>query len=111
MGNNLKEIVLKNNYMKGPAGAILATSASESHFLIPPLLSHRQLKYTNFSLIYPHMIDGTLKLTPFEGLTELPTSIRHVEACHSPTVTGGDLEGQALTVEVRVALPVLSPVP
>jgi hypothetical protein len=38
-GYTLNEIILKNNYVKGPAGAILATSASESHFLIPPLHS------------------------------------------------------------------------
>lgn len=31
--------------------------------------------------------------------------------CHTPSVARGDLEGQALPVEVCVALPVLSPVP
>ena len=46
-----------------------------------------------------------------KGLAELPTRGCHVVACEGPSVTGGDLEGEGLAVEVRVALPVLAPIP
>lgn len=49
-------------------------------------------------------------MTPGECLTKLPITRRDVVARDGSTVTGGDLEGEGLAIEVRVALPVLTPV-
>lgn len=48
---------------------------------------------------------GTLK-----GLTELPVARNDVVAGDGTAVAGGDLEREALSVQVIVALPVLSPI-
>ena len=50
------------------------------------------------------------ELTALEGLSELPVRRSHVIANDGPTIAGGDLEREALAVEVRVALPILAPV-
>ncbi|RZS19264.1 hypothetical protein BHM03_00051642 [Ensete ventricosum] len=52
-----------------------------------------------------------LKLYSFEGLAELPIGGHDIVAGDGPAVAGGDLEGEALAIEIRVALPVLAPVP
>jgi len=57
------------------------------------------------------VISFSLKLTPLEGLTKLPVIWCHVEGCQSSTVTGGELKREALSIEVGVALPILSPIP
>lgn len=49
-------------------------------------------------------------MASLEGLAELPPGGRDVVAGDGAAVAGGDLEGEALAVEVRVALPVLAPV-
>jgi hypothetical protein len=51
-----------------------------------------------------------LELASFVGLSELPPGRRGVHAGDGAAVAGGDLEGEALAVEERVALPVLAPV-
>jgi hypothetical protein len=51
-----------------------------------------------------------LELAAFVGLAELPAGRRDVVAGDGAAVAGGDLEGEALAVEERVALPVLAPV-
>ncbi|URE17110.1 hypothetical protein MUK42_03921 [Musa troglodytarum] len=50
------------------------------------------------------------ELAALEGLAELPAGGRDVEAGDGAAVAGGDAEGEALAVEVGVALPVLAPV-
>jgi len=52
-----------------------------------------------------------LELGALEGLAELPARRRDAVAGDGAAVAGGDLEGEALAVEERVALPVLAPVP
>lgn len=52
----------------------------------------------------------SLKLTAFERLPELPISGRHVVASEGSTVTGGDSKGEALAVEIGIALPILAPI-
>ncbi|RWW59243.1 hypothetical protein BHE74_00033834 [Ensete ventricosum] len=52
----------------------------------------------------------SLQLPSLEGLPELPPGGRDVVAGDRPPVAGGHLEGEALPVEVGVALPVLAPV-
>ena len=52
-----------------------------------------------------------LELAALEGLAELPAGVGDVVAGDGAAVAGGDLEGEALAVEERVALPVLTPVP
>lgn len=52
-----------------------------------------------------------LKLISFERLSKLPSGWDNIVARNSSTVTGGDPEREGLAVEVRVTLPVLSPVP
>ncbi|RRT42883.1 hypothetical protein B296_00044776 [Ensete ventricosum] len=52
-----------------------------------------------------------LKLYSFEGLAELPIGGHDIVAGDGPAVAGGDLEGEALAIEICVALPVLAPVP
>ena len=51
-----------------------------------------------------------LDLASFEGLAEPPACWGGVVADDGAAVAEGDLEGEALAVEVGVALPVLSPV-
>lgn len=57
----------------------------------------------------PH--DILLKLPTFKGLSELPTRWCRVVAGDGPAIACGDLEREALAIEVGVALPVLAPVP
>ncbi|ONK67945.1 uncharacterized protein A4U43_C05F5490 [Asparagus officinalis] len=52
-----------------------------------------------------------LKLPAFKRLAELPSSGDGTVADDGASVTGGHAEGEALAGEVRVALPVLAPVP
>lgn len=52
-----------------------------------------------------------LKLTTLKSLAKIPISWCNVVASHSPSITGGDLEREALAIEDRIALPVLAPVP
>lgn len=52
-----------------------------------------------------------LKLASCEGLPELPPGWYGIVACDGTAIAGGDLEREALAVKVRVALPVLAPVP
>lgn len=52
-----------------------------------------------------------LELAPCKCLPKLPTRRRHVVAGEGSPVTGGDLKRQALAVDVRVALPILAPIP
>jgi len=61
-------------------------------------------------MLLANIFFSLLKLTPLEGLTELPVRWCHVEACDSSTVTCGDLKREALSIEVGVALPILPPV-
>lgn len=49
-------------------------------------------------------------MASLEGLAELPAGRHDIVAGESPSVAGGDLEGEALAVEVCIALPVLPPV-
>lgn len=56
-------------------------------------------------------MNGLLKLTASKSLPKLPITRHHVVACESSTVTGCDLKRQALAIKVRVALPILAPVP
>ena len=44
-------------------------------------------------------------------MSKLPISWNHVVASDSPSITGGDLEWETLSIEVVIALPVLAPVP
>ena len=53
---------------------------------------------------------GVSELTALKCLSELPVSRRNIVGGESSAVAGGDLEGEALAVEVRVALPVLAPI-
>ena len=46
----------------------------------------------------------------FEGLPELPPGRHDVVASESPPIACGDLEGEALSIKVCIALPVLAPV-
>ncbi|KAB8084081.1 hypothetical protein EE612_006543, partial [Oryza sativa] len=50
------------------------------------------------------------ELAALEGLAELPAGRHDVVAGDGAAVADGDLEGEALAVEVGVALPVLAPV-
>lgn len=52
----------------------------------------------------------SLKLTAYKGLPELPIRGRYVVASEGFTVTGGDLKGEALPVEIGIALPILAPI-
>ena len=52
-----------------------------------------------------------LELAAFISFTKLPIRRRDVVASDGPTITGGDLKGEALTVEHRVTLPILPPIP
>lgn len=52
-----------------------------------------------------------MELSPGEGLAEGPVGRGDVEGDEVAAVTGGDLEGERLAVEIRVALPILPPVP
>lgn len=45
-----------------------------------------------------------------ERLPKLPTRGCHVVRGNGPSVTGGDLKGEALAIHVTVTLPVLPPV-
>jgi len=51
-----------------------------------------------------------LKLLPFKCLTKCPVSRHNVVAGESSTITCGHLKREALTIQVRVALPILPPV-
>jgi len=51
------------------------------------------------------------ELGALEGLAELPAGGDGVVAGGGAAVAGGDLERERLPVQVRVALPVLAPVP
>lgn len=51
------------------------------------------------------------ELTTAIGLPKGPTSWSNVVGDHGTAVTCGDLEGEALAIEIGVALPVLAPVP
>lgn len=46
-----------------------------------------------------------------EGLAKGPTRRSDIVGDHRAAITGGDLEGEGLAIEVGVALPVLAPVP
>jgi hypothetical protein len=50
------------------------------------------------------------ELSPAEGLAEGPAAGRCVVGDDGAAVAGGDAEGQGLSVQERVALPVLAPV-
>ncbi|KAK3011840.1 hypothetical protein RJ639_010834 [Escallonia herrerae] len=51
-----------------------------------------------------------LELCPTVGLTETPVARSNIVGDYSAPITCCDLEGQGLTIEVYVALPVLAPV-
>jgi len=51
-----------------------------------------------------------LELCPFKCLTKLPVSRHKVVASDSSTITCSHLKREALTIQVRVALPILPPV-
>jgi len=52
-----------------------------------------------------------LKLPPCKCLSKLPIARHNVVASDSSAITCSDLEREALTVEVVIALPILPPVP
>lgn len=113
--------------MKGPsAGATQLPQLQEANSVNRPsppnpFLTRVKKNVTNFHLINksPQLpqaknefcFNTGLELAPFESLTKLPITGRHVEARHGFTVTGGDLKREALAIEVGIALPVLAPVP
>lgn len=49
-------------------------------------------------------------LRPGESLAKLPVAGSGIEGSNSSPIASGDLEGEALPVEVTVALPILAPV-
>jgi len=51
-----------------------------------------------------------MELSSTESLPELPVGRSHIVRSHTSAIAGGDLEGEALAIEVGVALPILSPV-
>lgn len=51
------------------------------------------------------------ELSTGEGLAVRPAGMSYVVGDNGTAVACGDFEGKCLTVEVRVALPILAPVP
>ena len=51
-----------------------------------------------------------LELSPIEGLPKRPVGWSCIVGDYSVAIAGSDLEGEGLTIQVIVALPVLSPV-
>jgi hypothetical protein len=56
-------------------------------------------------------VDQNSELLSRVGLAKRPVRGSHIVGDHRSSVAGCDLERQDLTIKVRVALPVLSPVP
>ena len=75
---------------------------------MPRKVSRIWIVWTRFILVYGMNVD--LELTSLECLAKLPISGCGVVASEGPSIAGGDLEGEALAVEVVVVLPVLAPV-
>lgn len=57
-----------------------------------------------FPILHPEVLPGV-------GLPELPIGGRHVDRGRGAAVAADDSEGECLADEVRVGLPVLSPIP
>lgn len=51
-----------------------------------------------------------LELTAFKGLSKLPTSRNDIIVGECGSIAGCDFEGEALAIEVGIALPILPPV-
>ena len=52
-----------------------------------------------------------LKLRALEGLSKLPICGYNVVRSDGSTITGRDAEGEGLTIEIRIGLPVLAKIP
>jgi len=96
----------------------LLSSFDIGSFLVGKAITkqHNQIRTNRkpFSSIIGFTIKSDLLselLRGFVSLPELPIRRSNVEEGNGSPIGGGHLEGQALSVEVRVALPVGSPVP
>lgn len=91
-----------------------------SHFQLPPLLglcgcflshlSNEPAHNSTFNSCHKILKFEILKLTSLECLAELPSGRRNIVTRNGAAVACGDPEGEALSIEVRVALPVLAPI-
>ena len=52
-----------------------------------------------------------MELCSSEGLSKGPASMDTIVGDNRAAIAGGDFEGEALSIKVGVALPVLAPVP
>jgi hypothetical protein len=59
----------------------------------------------------PRQVWSLTKLGAGEGLPKGPARRSRIVGDYSSTITGGDLKGKTLSIEIVVALPILPPVP
>lgn len=66
---------------------------------------------SSYSTLFLPSLNFFLELASFERLTELPVPRNGVVASDGTAVAGRHLEREALSVQIIVALPILSPIP
>lgn len=66
--------------------------------------------YEHKSMYKSFLSTDHLKLTTFKGLSKFPTSRHDIGADECESIASGDFKGEALAIEVGVALPILAPV-